>query len=107
MKSTAGVGSTFGFFVKTRRAEPPPPASRGSVASTEALTDVRNLPHSEGKQDVKILTMSNAVEESSLSVNDLHVLVCEDNKINQKVQTTPVHDSLRANIHSAGDCPTA
>jgi hypothetical protein len=86
VKSTAGVGSTFAFFIKTRRAEPPRPASRaGSVVSVEALTDVHNLPHEKGKQDVQILTMSSVAEESSISVKDLHVLVTEDNLINQKV----------------------
>jgi hypothetical protein len=78
VKSTAGVGSTFAFFIKTNRAEPPGPASRaGSVVSTEALTDVHNLPHKEGKQDVQILTMSSVAEESNITVEDLHVLVCE------------------------------
>lgn len=97
VKSTAGVGSTFAFFIKTRRTEPPAPAShRGSVASTEALTDVSNLPHAEGKQDVKVLTLSSVAEESNISVKDLHVLVCEDNKINQKVRRTPTHDVSRS-----------
>ena len=78
VKSTAGVGSTFAFFIKTRRAEAPRPASRaGSVASVEALTDVHTLPHEHGKRDVQILTMSSVAEESSISVKDLHVLVCE------------------------------
>jgi hypothetical protein len=78
VKSTAGVGSTFAFFIKTQRAEPPRPASRaGSVVSVEALTDVHNLPHERGKQDVQILTMSSVAEESSVTVKDLHVLVCE------------------------------
>jgi len=86
VKSTAGVGSTFAFFIKTQRAEPPQPASRaGSVVSTEALTDVHNLPHEKGNKDVQILTMSSVAEESVVSVKDLHVLVCEDNAINQKV----------------------
>ncbi|KAI4842173.1 hypothetical protein E4T44_07466 [Aureobasidium sp. EXF-8845] len=78
VKSTAGAGSTFAFFIKTQQAAPPAPASRaGSVVSTEALTDVHNLPHEKGKQDVQILTMSSVAEESSISIKDLHVLVCE------------------------------
>ena len=86
VKSTAGVGSTFAFFIKTRRAEPPRAASRtGSVVSTEALTDVQKLPHEKDRQDVQILTMSTVAEESVISVKDLHVLLCEDNAINQKV----------------------
>lgn len=36
--------------------------------------------------------MSSITEESSISVKDLNVLVCEDNKINQKVRRTPAHD---------------
>jgi CheY-like chemotaxis protein len=59
------------------------------VVSTEALTDVHNLPHEKGKQDVQILTMSSVAEESSISVKDLHVLVTEDNLINQKVSFAP------------------
>lgn len=97
MKSTAGVGSTFAFFIKTRRAEPPGPASRNeSVVSTEALTDVHNLPHAGGKQDVKVMTTSNAAEESSMTVKDLHILVCEDNKINQKVRMFSLDLSKRS-----------
>ncbi|KAH0264502.1 histidine kinase, partial [Aureobasidium melanogenum] len=104
VKSTAGVGSTFAFFIKTRRAEPPAPASRReSVASTEALTDVHNLPHSDGKQDVKVLTMSSVAEESNLSVKDLHVLVCEDNKINQKVIAQQLRRLGVSTVHVADD----
>ncbi|KAH0345903.1 histidine kinase, partial [Aureobasidium melanogenum] len=104
VKSTAGVGSTFAFFIKTRRAEPPAPASRrGSVASTEALTDVHNLPHSHGKQDVKVLTMSSVAEESNLSVKGLHVLVCEDNKINQKVIAQQLRRLGVSTVHVADD----
>jgi hypothetical protein len=99
VKSTAGVGSTFAFFIKTRRAEPPRPASRaGSVVSTEALTDVHNLPHEKGKQDVQILTMSSVAEESSISVKDLHVLVTEDNLINQKVGFAPCEYHVRKKL---------
>ncbi|KAG9697124.1 histidine kinase, partial [Aureobasidium melanogenum] len=104
VKSTAGVGSTFAFFIKTRRAEPPAPAShRGSVASTEALTDVSNLPHAEGKQDVKVLTLSSVAEESNISVKDLHVLVCEDNKINQKVIAQQLRRLGVNSVHVADD----
>ncbi|KAH0006902.1 histidine kinase, partial [Aureobasidium melanogenum] len=104
VKSTAGVGSTFAFFIKTRRAEPPAPASRsGSLASTEALTDVLNLPHTEGKQDVKVLTMSSITEESSISVKDLNVLVCEDNKINQKVIAQQLRRLGVNSVHVADD----
>ncbi|KAH0154604.1 histidine kinase, partial [Aureobasidium melanogenum] len=104
VKSTAGVGSTFAFFIKTRRAESPAPASRsGSLASTEALTDVLNLPHTEGKQDVKVLTMSSITEESSISVKDLNVLVCEDNKINQKVIAQQLRRLGVNSVHVADD----
>ncbi|KAH0006781.1 histidine kinase, partial [Aureobasidium melanogenum] len=104
VKSTAGVGSTFAFFIKTRRAEPPAPASRrGSVASTAALTDVLNLPHTDGKQDVKVLTMSSVAEESNISVKNLHVLVCEDNKINQKVIAQQLRRLGVNSVHVADD----
>ena len=87
MKSVAGIGSTFGFYVKTRRAAPPTaPASRSlSIVSTEAMTDVENLPHKDGELDVQIVTKSNTSELSDVTVENLHILVCEDNAINQKV----------------------
>lgn len=87
VKSVAGVGSTFGFYVKTRRAAPPTaPASRSlSIVSTEAMTDVENLPHKDGELDVQIVTKSNTSELSDVTVENLHILVCEDNAINQKV----------------------
>ncbi|CAD0093465.1 unnamed protein product [Aureobasidium mustum] len=104
VKSTAGVGSTFAFFIKTRRAEPPTPTSHTeSIASTEALTDVLKLPHAVGKQDVKLLTMSHVAEETKLSVKDLHVLVCEDNKINQKVIAQQLRRLNVATVHVADD----
>lgn len=83
----AGIGSTFGFYVKTRRAAPPTaPASRSlSIVSTEAMTDVENLPHKDGELDVQIVTKSNTSELSDVTVENLHILVCEDNAINQKV----------------------
>ncbi|CAD0083754.1 unnamed protein product [Aureobasidium vineae] len=54
VKSTAGVGSTFAFFIKTRRTEAPKPASgTESVKSAEVLTGVLNLPQAEGKKTSK------------------------------------------------------
>ncbi|KAI4728902.1 hypothetical protein E4T49_03345 [Aureobasidium sp. EXF-10728] len=104
VKSAAGVGSTFAFFIKTRRAEPPKPASgTESVKSAEALTGVLDLTHAEGQKHVKVLTKSSTTEESYLSVKDLHVLVCEDNKINQKVIAQQLRRLGVHTVHVADD----
>lgn len=89
VKSQAGKGSTFGFFIKTQRTEPPESVSRNnSVASVEALTDVSMLPHKDGEPDVKILTMSSTSKICNVTVQDLHILLAEDNAINQKASSS-------------------
>ncbi|TIA48566.1 hypothetical protein D6C79_04046 [Aureobasidium pullulans] len=95
VKSVAGVGSTFGFYVKTRRAAPPTaPASRSlSIVSTEAMTDVENLPHKDGELDVQIVTKSNTSELSDVTVENLHILV-----IAQQLRRLGVHT-----VHVADD----
>lgn len=88
VKSKAGFGSTFAFFIETRRVKPPLPEARSnSVTSVEALTAVSTLPQQRGEPDVKILTKTSLSEISTVSIEDLHILVVEDNAINQKVRS--------------------
>lgn len=71
-RSTAGVGSSFGFFIKTRTAPKMQPALKRSRNSSQAQS-IRNQ-------------KSNAA--TSLSVIDertLEIMIVEDNLINQKV----------------------
>lgn len=78
--SEAGSGSTFGFFVQCRRAEEAVLKSDTSVASEiNSSHDVRVLAPAHGVPLSDSTPLSKAFDPSTL-----HVLVVEDNLVNQK-----------------------
>lgn len=107
--SEAGKGSTFSFYVKARRCvlDHPAPlipdrrlptptlnespvtyARAGSVASVEGTAPDPEHPSrqpSHAPGSVKRASMSSATRPSQLHLGPLHVLVVEDNLVNQRV----------------------
>jgi PleD family two-component response regulator len=91
--STAGVGSTFAFYVRARRCDPPevhdPAAShpvdmkaQSKIISAAALARLHNSPG-----------LTKSPGKASEPVSPKHVLIVEDNIFNQKVLSK---------LHSAG-----
>jgi CheY-like chemotaxis protein len=100
--STAGVGSTFGFFIKARRAQSPATsAAEGHPIIDKDHNRVANLDHmvAEAREEIAAprprglsiadrrpsLAHSSTKPSASLDPTTLHVLVVEDNLVNQRV----------------------
>lgn len=100
VQSDAGIGSTFAFFVKARRTKAPGSGSRSSDTSRqpsgqdfdigkERVLDpaaLTRLPHRTGSPSVMAAKKMEG-KKSQLTISDVskHVLVVEDNLVNQKV----------------------
>lgn len=86
--SEAGVGSTFGFYVKARRCPAPRRTEDHGPTEHEQLTNLAQ-PIAPQRQDIAGLGPAQALlaakAASSFDPSSLHVLVVEDNLINQKV----------------------
>ena len=91
--SEAGVGSTFGFFIQCRKTIDPA-IRKGSALPT--TTGISNLPRpicngdsasetqlTSPTQNIRVNTPSPTVEKTD--VKTIHVLVVEDNLVNQRV----------------------
>jgi CheY-like chemotaxis protein len=85
--SEAGVGSTFSFYVKSRRVTVRPPSSSRktssdaislSIRAQETLLSSRSLNE---KDELPSL----AATETDIPHKDLYVLIVEDNLVNQRV----------------------
>ena len=100
--SKAGVGSTFGFFIKARRAQSPATsAADGHPIIDKDHNRVANLDHmvAEAREEIAsprprglsiaekrpALTRSSTKPSAHLDPTTLHILVVEDNLVNQKV----------------------
>jgi CheY-like chemotaxis protein len=92
--SEAGVGSTFGFFIQARRTIPPGSpsvASAHTVASMAAKEDAEDKSTRAMSVAAATLAMTPEATTSSASVStdsyfpSLHILIVEDNIVNQRV----------------------
>lgn len=98
--SQRGVGSTFAFYIKARRSDPPvedvtittgdtpePTTTRARAAS--AATPAKQAP-TEGAPTIAVAPQASEPQpaeppQPSRSTDKLHVLVVEDNLVNQRV----------------------
>lgn len=78
-----GKGSTFAFYIKATRCEPPVP----SIQTTTAPIAAQEAPPSTPTRtsNARSTTPKKSPPKTVLSAAGLHVLVVEDNAINQKV----------------------
>jgi CheY-like chemotaxis protein len=98
--SVAGVGSTFGFFIKARRAQSPASsAAEGHPIvdkDTHRVADMKHMvaeareeiasPRSRtGEKRRPVPATTSSRPTSGLDPSGLHILVVEDNLVNQKV----------------------
>ena len=90
--SKSGVGSTFGFFIQSRRVDPPPPAERRPLASPEQVpirNDKVNTLRPSQPSPVLVNALDSSPSASATTVQTestkVHVLIVEDNLVNQKV----------------------
>lgn len=94
VSSQAGVGSTFGFFIQCKRtvSSSRPIMSRTVTSqSTDHAETSRDLVASVSGMEIKPLTskeiLTEALKPIAAKTGPLHILVVEDNIVNQKVLT--------------------
>ncbi|KAF2664426.1 aerobic respiration control sensor protein arcB [Microthyrium microscopicum] len=96
--SESGIGSTFGFFISTRRASRPP-SFPDDVDAAKSSYDPVSIQSASETKSVNPL----AVEPAPiLDVASLHILVVEDNQINQKVLVKQLR-KFGCTVHAAND----
>jgi signal transduction histidine kinase/DNA-binding NarL/FixJ family response regulator len=85
--STSGVGSTFSFYVKTRKSKPPRLGRNGSIVAVDPSVPIeQNLPNKRyGDQRIITPIPSSIPLGKEVANSDLHILVVEDNLVNQRV----------------------
>ncbi|KAL1304888.1 hypothetical protein AAFC00_003807 [Neodothiora populina] len=89
--SESGKGSTFAFYIKSARLDPPPEAiQRASQPVDISATPILN--HAETTETSTIC---------KITMQDLHVLVVEDNAINQRVMAQQLRRMGCAMVHVA------
>jgi CheY-like chemotaxis protein len=84
--SEAGVGSIFSFYVKSRRSKhAPQDISTNSPTNLSIRTQASVLSSSSRDEKDQPPSLSKTASEHELAAAELHVLVVEDNLVNQRV----------------------
>jgi hypothetical protein len=109
--SEAGVGSIFMFYIKARRCVEQPKSRQTSFSAPTATSPVI-LPHTASElrranvSQGSVHTLS-SLNDTVIPPQDLHILIVEDNKINQRVSHCGEIDLTCANGCSVGHVSTA
>lgn len=82
--SKAGVGSTFSFFIKSRRLQAPAQVEKSPARGYGLLVSEAVIRSAPSKKDQPASQPTDSPKEA-LPVNDLHILIVEDNLVNQRV----------------------
>ncbi|KAI4736759.1 hypothetical protein E4T50_12756 [Aureobasidium sp. EXF-12298] len=102
--SEAGVGSIFMFYIKARRCVEQPKSRQTSFSAPTATSPVI-LPHTASElrranvSQGSVHTLS-SLNDTVIPPQDLHILVVEDNKINQRVMSQQLR-KLGCIVHTA------
>jgi CheY-like chemotaxis protein len=80
--SKKGVGSTFSFYVKSRKSNPPSRRESIDVSIKTHTIVVRSKSYNE---EDRSRSSGTDIPENQIADNDLHILIVEDNLVNQRV----------------------
>jgi CheY-like chemotaxis protein len=86
--SKAGIGSTFSFYVKSRKCDAPPPKAVTDAAldlSIRTQTSMLGTRSRSGGNADEARHIATKLVDIQTRLKDLHVLIVEDNLVNQRV----------------------
>lgn len=82
--SKAGTGSTFSFFIKSRRLQAPAQVEKSPARGYGLLVNEAVIRSAPSKKDQPASQQMDSPKEA-LAVHELHILIVEDNLVNQRV----------------------
>lgn len=97
--SKAGAGSTFSFFIKSRRLQAPAQFEKSPARGYGLLISETTIRSAPGKKDQPASKQIDAPQKA-FPEHDLHILIVEDNLVNQRVLARQLRN-LGIQIHVA------
>jgi CheY-like chemotaxis protein len=90
VSSTQNEGSTFSFYIKSRRASPPPPTSPNQPPTSGLPTRSKAeiIKSHNADQAVPLVPLAETEKKKKEEEGKYHILIVEDNLINQRVLST-------------------
>ncbi|KAH7383344.1 hypothetical protein BKA66DRAFT_492648 [Pyrenochaeta sp. MPI-SDFR-AT-0127] len=85
-ESKAGIGSTFSFYVKSRKSQAPAHENRGNGKSNFSFRAQETVLSSRSRDEKdEPPTLETGPIEDEIAISGIHVLIVEDNLVNQRV----------------------